>query len=139
MHSSRSAVVATILLATTLAACGGGGTGSDPTPAAKDTSIGSAAAPPSFAYASFKSVTRTSQQLVDGAGGFSVANAGRTYVSLWYVDSSGRREQLAFMSLAALRALNDAGGVTVSVPADVTRVRYEIYDATTRRFGEVAA
>jgi hypothetical protein len=132
---------AAALLATALAGCGGGSSGgSGGSPATvKDTSIRLAVAPAGFGFANFKSVTRSGQQLLDGVGGFNVTDPRRTYVSLWYVDAAGARQQLAFMSLAGVQALSAAGGLTVTVPSAVTRVNYEIYDAAASRIGEVNA
>ena len=134
MSISRTSLFLALLASLVLSACGGG-EGSAPAPAA-NTSVGLIAAPSGFDFANFHPLTRTSAQLITGVGGFTVSNAQRTYVSLYYLDGSGQHQQLAFLSLSGAQALDAAGGVTVMVPGGISSVHYDIYDASQTRSGE---
>lgn len=114
-----------------LAACGGGGgsqtAGSNPiAPTTK--SMADTAVPAGFDFAAFRTPTAVrSSALVADASRFS--DPSRTYVSLWYRDASGERQQLAFLTLTALQALDGRGGLSLTLPRDVAAVSYDIYDA----------
>ena len=122
---------AVVGLAGVLAACGGGGgsqtTGSAPVVSAPK-AMAETTAPAGFDFASFRTLVAVrSSALVADASRF--PHPSRTYISLWYRDASGERQQLAFLTLTALQALDGRGGLSLTLPRDVATVSYEIYDA----------
>lgn len=132
-----------------LAACGGGGTEASSTEAApaavpesaKALAQSAPAAGFDLSVASFRTV-RVAQSTALVADLARFANPARAYVSLWYTDAAGERHELAFMTLAALRALDVQGGLSLEVPVNVGSVSFEVYDkrgAATVLSGELRA
>lgn len=128
-----------LVLLSLLAACGGGADAQGAAdahaapaqaldkPMALAQTSGTATAGFNLSVASFRTVLiAQSTVLVPDAQRF--ANPARTYVTLWYADSAGVRHELAFLTLAALQALDARGGLSLDVPVNVTTVSYEIYD-----------
>lgn len=128
-----------MLVAGILSACGGGGGGGSDAgkPVPVNTSIMDATAAPSFNFSTFKTSPLRASALLQAAGGFTVTDASKTYIKVWYLDTSGQRQQLMFMTLAALQAKESTGGIEVKFPGDMTVLKFEIYDATTNKSGEV--
>lgn len=124
-------------LAGFMAACGGGGGGSAPPPPAPEIKLAAMAPPAGFSFASFQ-VSRIlrSTDLSFAAGEF--ADASLSYLSIWYVGPDGNRQQLAFMTLQALRALDANGGFALQVPSHITALAYEIYDKDSTATGGLA-
>lgn len=125
-----------MLLAGFLSACGGGG-GDASKPAPVNTAIRAASAAQNFNFSTFKSSTLKSSALLQATGGFTVIDASKTYINVWYPDPSGQRQQVMFVTLAALQAKEPTGGFEVKLPADMTLLRFEINDAITTKSGEV--
>lgn len=128
-HGARQ--LAIVGAAGVLAACGGGGgsqTADSATAVPKTTAMAETAVPAGFDFATFRTPTAVrSSALVADASRF--ADPSRTYVSFWYRDASGERQQLAFLTLTALQALDGRGGLSLTLPRDVAAVSYDIYDA----------
>lgn len=123
-----------LLLACLVAGCGGAGSESASTNT--NSAISALSAPANFDFATFGTHAVTANGLLNAVGGFTTADAAKAYVKVWYVNSSGQRNQLAFMSLAALQGLG-SGGISVQAPADIRSLSFEIYDARTNKTGEV--
>ncbi len=121
-----------LLMVLGLAACGGGGgagSGSSAPTAVVNTALSATTVPKSLKQISaFAPVIklRASQLLSDPSR---FKNPKLSYVTVWYEDASGNRQQLLFMRLSALQALEAAGGVSLTVPAHVKRLFFEIYDS----------
>ena len=125
------------LLAALLCACGGGGGGGGSTPTSPSTAVNATKAPTGFGFSTFSAKTLTSTSLVQAVGGFTTTNSTKAYVKLWYLDAASQRQQVMFMSLAALRALDTSGGLPVQVPGGIAALQCEIYDAQSSMVGEV--
>lgn len=120
-----------LLLALALTGCGGGGGGAASASAGPvvSTALSATTVPKSLKQISafapvFK--LRASQLLSDPSR---FKNPQLSYVTVWYEDASGNRQQLLFMRLAALQALEASGGVSLTLPAHVKRLFFEIYDS----------
>ena len=126
------------VLAALLSACGGGGGGGDAgPPVAVNTSIKAATAPQNFSFSTFKTTALKSSALLAAATGFTVKNPSKTYIKSWYVDASNQRQQVMFVTLAALQTRESTGGVEIKLPGNVTVLQFEIYDASSNKSGEV--
>ena len=109
-----------------IAACGGGG-GAAPAVAPPVTKLAAILPPAGFSFANFQSSKLLlSTDLVFNAGDF--VDKALSYVSIWYVGSDGNRQQVAFMTLQALQAMDANGGFKLQVPGYITALAYEIYD-----------
>ena len=126
-----------IVLAALLSACGGGGGGDAGKEVAVNTAMKAATAPQNFSFSTFKTTALKSSALLAAATGFTVKNPSKTYIKSWYVDASNQRQQVMFVTLAALQTRESAGGVEIKLPGDVTVLKFEIYDASSNKFGEV--
>ena len=124
-----------VWLTLVLSACGGGGGGA-PT-STGGVAISAMVAPANFNFETMKTQQLTASTALQAVGGFTTADANRAYVKVWYVDASSNRQQLVFMSLASLQALGSSG-LGVQVPANVTSLGVEIYDANTTKTGAIA-
>ena len=138
-HISRSSL---IFIATLLSACGGGGGGGGAGPSAANsvpvnTTIKAATAAQNFSFSTFKTKALKSSALLAAATGFAVKNPSKTYIKSWYVDVSNQRQQVMFVTLAALQARESAGGIEIQLPGDVTVLKFEIYDSSSNQSGEV--
>lgn len=140
MAHFKSRACAIVTLSLFLAACGGGGGGAaesvvaaesgvaaQPVIAASGTKLAALLPPPGSSFASFQtSNALRSTDLVFNASDF--PDAARSYASIWYVDHDGSRQQVAFTTLQALRAMDAHGGITFQAPGYVKALAYEIYD-----------
>ena len=129
-HAWRAGIV--LAAAAAVAGCGGGGEGgsggsesaSNPP---KSTALADNVPAAGFDFASFERTRGLlSAELVPDPGRF--ADPGRTYVSIWVTDTGGQREQLAFLRLQALQALDHQGGLRLDLPRAVAAIGYEVYD-----------
>ncbi len=112
--------------AAAVAGCGGGGDTGTAT-ASKSTALADNAAPAGFDFASFERMRPLlSSELVPDPGRFT--DPGRTYVSIWATDAGGERQQLAFLRLQALQALDRQGGLRLDLPRTVSVIEFEVYD-----------
>ena len=122
-----------LLLALALTACGGGGGGGGGSASASAGPVVSTALSATTVPKSLKQIgafapvikLRASQLLSDPSR---FKNPKLTYVTVWYEDASGNRQQLLFMRLAALQALEASGGVSLTLPAHVKRLFFQVYD-----------
>lgn len=131
----RTSIVAALILSTALAGCGGGGGGggspsvadSQPTAVVR---LADSTAPAAFDFSVYESyVGLSSSVLLSRVPSFTVQNADETYVTIWFVNEGGEREQVFFGTVQALRAQDSAGGLTVRVPGNVPVLHYQVYDA----------
>jgi len=83
-------------------------------------------APANFDYANFIQLKLGSAELT---AGLSFAQPERTYVKVWYLASDGSRQQLAFVRLDTLKAMDVSGSLLLEVPRGAT-VQFESYDAS---------
>jgi len=131
MRTINRSVLASILLTLVLASCGGGGGSSAPEsvlPAAAR--IADTTAPAQFDFSTFEYfVGVTSRVLVSKVPNFAITDAATTYVTVWYVDAAGERQQMLSSTLQALQALDASGGLQIPVPADVTALTFNLYNA----------
>jgi hypothetical protein len=114
-----------------IAGCGGGGGGSGGGDSAaqtpKSTALADNAAPSGFDFANYApGRPLLSTDLVPDPARF--ADASRTYVSLWSTDAAGERQQLAFLRLQAMQALDRRGGLRLDLPRSVAVIGFEVYD-----------
>lgn len=128
-HFWGAAVLASTL---GLTACGGGGGGTpaaqvSEAPAARSTALADNPAPAGFDFAGFRNLPglRSTDLLTAGQR---FDDPTRAYVSLWYTDEAGERRQLTLLRLSALQALDDRGGLSLSLPRNVAVLAYEVYD-----------
>ena len=131
----RTSVLVGLILATALTGCGGGGGSGDTTSAADvqpaAVRLIDSNAPTSFDFSVYQSyVGLTSSVLLSRVPGFTVVNADETYVTMWFVNDGGEREQVFFGTVQTLRTQDSAGGLSVRVPGNVPVLHYQIYDAT---------
>lgn len=126
-----------LLLTALLTACGGGGGGGSTAIApAANTAISAMSAPANFSFATLKAQSLSAASVLQAVGGFTSADVTKTYVKVWYLDASGNRQQLAFLSLAAFQTLG-ASGVSFQVPGDIRSLAVEIYDANATKTGGI--
>ena len=127
-----------LLIATLLSACGGGGAGpSAVKPVPVNTAMKAATAARNFSFSTFKTTALKSSALFAAAPGFAVENPSKTYIKSWYVDVSNQRQQVMFVTLAALQTRESVGGVEIKLPGDVMVLQFEIYDSSSNKSGEV--
>lgn len=121
-----------------LGACGGG-SGAEPSAApAPARSLVSITPPAGFDFASVRTTRALfSTELTSKASAGQFTNPAQSYVSIWYPDSHGDRQQLAFMSLKTMQALDAQGGVKLQVPTGINTLSFELYDKNSSLTGEL--
>jgi hypothetical protein len=137
---------AALAAALALAGCGGGGGGaggdgtSQPAAAPRSTALTETSASAAFDFAGFAALRPLrSIDLVADASRF--ADPARTYVSIFATGADGQLQQLAFLRLSTLQALDGRGGLSLDLPRDLRSVQFEVYDRggeSTRLTGELA-
>lgn len=117
-----------------LVSCGGGGGGGgDSAPSTQSTAakLADSTAPAAFDFSSYESyVGLSSKVLLSKVPEFVLVNAKATYITVWYVNEDGVREQVYFGNLESIRCQDAVGGLTLRVPGNVPLLHYQIYDAT---------
>jgi hypothetical protein len=115
-----------------LVSCGGGG-GGGAAPSAQSTAakLADSTAPAAFDFSAYDSyVGLSSKVLLSKVPEFVLVNAKTTYVTVWYVNEDGARQQVYFGNLESIRCQDTIGGLTLRVPSNVPLLHYQIYDVT---------
>jgi len=115
-----------------LVSCGGGGGGAS-TPSAQSAAakLANGTPPAEFDFSSYEAyVGLSSTTLLSKVPEFALVNAQRTYLTVWYVNEDGVRQQVYFGNLESIRGQDVFGGLTLRVPGNVPLLHYQIYDAT---------
>jgi len=134
----KISIVAAFTAVVLMQGCGGGGGGTTTAQAASaSTALSDTPAPATAKFTNFRTVNLAADQMLAAAGGFTGSGASPVYVTAWYVDANGARQTVLFTKLATLRAT--PAGISVQVTADVRAIQFDIYDASSSKFGEVAA